>query len=119
MNQFLTPGKAIEFLREQGYPLRVNPVSARSHLLRLGDRGLIRFTATAGGHRRYREADLLEFLHGMKMSQRKCDQCGRETGVKKVKIEGKHDFVWLCAHCRDDDRYKEVREAKRHRRHYD
>ena len=48
-----------------------------------------------------------------------CDRCGRTVGVKKVKIEGKHDFVWLCAHCRDDDRYEEVRKAKQHRRHYD
>ena len=66
MNQFLTPAKAIEFLREQGYPLSDNPVSARSHLLRLGNRALVEFSQTAGGHRRYREADLLEFLNEMK-----------------------------------------------------
>lgn len=49
----------------------------------------------------------------------KCDQCGRTVGVKRVPIEGKHDFVNLCAYCRDDDRYEEVRDAKRHQRHYD
>lgn len=69
MNEFLTPAKAIEFLRKQGYPLQVNPVSARSHLLRLGNRGLVEFTTTAGGHRRYREADLLQFLHGKEVKQ--------------------------------------------------
>ena len=69
MNKFLTPAKAIEFLREQGYPLSDNPVSARSHLLRLGDRGLVKFTATAFGHRRYREADLLQFLDNAKVQR--------------------------------------------------
>lgn len=59
----LTPAQAIALLQEQGYPLPTNPISARTHLLRLGDRGLVAFTTTAGGHRRYREADLLEFLN--------------------------------------------------------
>lgn len=61
-DEFLTPARAIEFLREQGYPLPQNAISARTHLLRLGDRELVKFARTAGGHRRYREADLLEFL---------------------------------------------------------
>lgn len=69
MNQFLTPAKAIEFLREQAYPLQVNPISARSHLLRLGNRGLVEFTTTAGGHRRYTEANLLEFLDNTKVQR--------------------------------------------------
>lgn len=49
----------------------------------------------------------------------KCDQCKRTIGVKEIKIEGKHDFVYLCAYCRDDERHRKVRKAKQQQRHYD
>lgn len=62
MDKFLTPAKAVEFLREQGYPLPERSASAGTHLLRLGNASLVKFVTTAGGHRRYREADLLKFL---------------------------------------------------------
>lgn len=62
IQQFLTPAQALAFLRTGGYPLPTNQVSARTHLYRLGERGLVTFSRTAGSHRRYKEADLLKFL---------------------------------------------------------
>jgi hypothetical protein len=59
---YLSTGDVVRALRDAGYPLPENMVSARVHVARLANAGEINHVRTKRGHFRYKPDDVRDFI---------------------------------------------------------